>query len=99
MVAETSDKRTTGHLAAVHVVSEEEAAAGMYSIDDVVLPLPGSCISYPEHATAQVLRHAQISTVQELCGKPKPCGMWLIVISCYTLPSLCPLPLCLMHLG
>ena len=55
VVAETSDKRTTGHLAAVHVVSEEEAAAGMYSIDDVVLPLPGSCISYPEHATAQVL--------------------------------------------
>ncbi len=55
MVAETSDKRTTGHLATVHVVSDEEAAAGMYSIDDVVLPLPGSCISYPEHATAQVL--------------------------------------------
>ncbi|CAL5229719.1 g13095 [Coccomyxa viridis] len=56
VVAETSDKRTTGHLATVHVVSEEEAAAGMYSIDDVVLPLPGSCISYPEHATAQIYR-------------------------------------------
>ena len=55
VVTETSDKRTTGHLAAVHIVSDEEAAAGMYSIDDVVLPLPGSCISYPEHATAQVL--------------------------------------------
>ena len=54
-MAETSDKRATGHLAAVHVVSEEEAAAGVFSIDDVVLPLPGSCISYPEHATAQVL--------------------------------------------
>lgn len=54
-MAEASDKRTTGHLAAVHVVSDEEAAAGMYSVDDVVLPLPGSCISYPEHATAQVL--------------------------------------------
>jgi len=53
VVAETSDKRTTGHLAAVHVVSKEEAESGAYSIDDVVLPLPGSCISYPQHASAQ----------------------------------------------
>ncbi len=55
VVAETSDKRSTGHLAAVHVVSKEEAVSGAYSIDDVVLPLPGSCISYPQHASAQVL--------------------------------------------
>lgn len=56
MVAEASDnKRTTGHLAAVHVVSEEEAAAGTYSIVEVVLPLPGSLIRYPQHSTAQVM--------------------------------------------
>lgn len=54
VLAETSAKRTTGHLAAVHVVTADEAAAGVFSIDDVVLPLPGSMISYPEHSTAQV---------------------------------------------
>ena len=54
VMAETSGKRTTGHLAAVHVVTEDEAAAGVFSVDDVVLPLPGSMISYPEHSSAQV---------------------------------------------
>ena len=54
MVAETSDKRSTGHLGAVHIVSKEEAESGAFSIDDVVLPLPGSCISYPQHTSAQV---------------------------------------------
>ena len=53
-VVETSDKRATGHLAAVHIVTEEEAASGAFAIDDVVLPLPGSCITYPRHSTAQV---------------------------------------------
>jgi hypothetical protein len=37
-----------------HVVTEEEAAGASFSIDDVVLPLPGSSICYPDHATAQV---------------------------------------------
>ena len=57
---ETSDKRTTGHLAAVHVVTEEEAANGAFAIDDVVLPLPGSCITYPQHSTAEVCVSAQL---------------------------------------
>lgn len=39
-----------------HVVTAEEAAAGTYSIDDVVLPLPGSESIYPTHATADVFR-------------------------------------------
>ncbi|PSC67745.1 multisubstrate pseudouridine synthase 7 [Micractinium conductrix] len=38
----------------VHVVTAAEAAAGTYSIDDVVLPLPGSQTRMPEHATAGV---------------------------------------------
>lgn len=37
-----------------HVVTEEEVRAGVYSITDVVLPLPGKNIRYPEHASAQV---------------------------------------------
>ena len=40
----------------VHTVTADEARAAAYSIDDVVLPLPGSRIRYPDHATAQVLR-------------------------------------------
>ena len=40
----------------VHTVTADEAHAAAYSIDDVVLPLPGSRIRYPAHATAQVPR-------------------------------------------
>ena len=42
------------NLAAVHVVTAEEAAAGVWQIDDVVLPLPGSAVRYPEHSTRDV---------------------------------------------
>ncbi|EIE24990.1 tRNA pseudouridine synthase D [Coccomyxa subellipsoidea C-169] len=42
--------------AEAHVVTEEEAASARYSIDDVVLPLPGCRVQYPRHATAQVYR-------------------------------------------
>jgi tRNA pseudouridine13 synthase len=40
----------------VHVVTEEEAAAGTYSMADVVLPMPGSETQMPRHATADVYR-------------------------------------------
>ena len=69
-MAEASDKRTMGHLAAVHVVSDDEAAAGMYSVDDVVLPLPGSCISYPKHATAQVLHRCPDHVCKHMGATP-----------------------------
>lgn len=49
-----------GRLAAeAHVVTEEEAAAARYSIDEVVLPLPGCRVEYPRHSTAQVSRNAR----------------------------------------
>ncbi|CAD7703369.1 unnamed protein product [Ostreobium quekettii] len=38
----------------VHIVSSEEALAGTYGIEDVVLPVPGSRVIYPEHDTALV---------------------------------------------
>ena len=38
----------------VHAVTAQEAEAAAYSIDDVVLPIPGCRISYPQHASAQV---------------------------------------------
>ncbi|CAI5500733.1 unnamed protein product [Closterium sp. Naga37s-1] len=38
----------------VRVVSEEEAERGVYSIDQVVLPLPGCSIQYPTNSTAEV---------------------------------------------
>lgn len=46
--------RSAGRLAAVHTVTAADLAAGTYGIADVVLPLPGSRIRYPEHSTAQV---------------------------------------------
>lgn len=43
-------------LGEVHVVTAAEAAAGTFSIDDVVLPLPGHAVRLPGHATADVYR-------------------------------------------
>ncbi|KAF8060524.1 leucine--tRNA ligase [Scenedesmus sp. PABB004] len=40
-------------LAAAHVVTADEAAAGTYGIADVVLPLPGARVSYPRHAAGR----------------------------------------------
>jgi tRNA pseudouridine13 synthase len=40
----------------VHVVTAEEAAAGAWRIEDVVLPLPGSEVRYPQHASSDVYR-------------------------------------------
>lgn len=69
-----------GRLAAeAHVVTEEEAASARYSIDEVVLPLPGCRVEYPRHSTAQVsctrrmssglLRRLSVppSSMQDLC--------------------------------
>lgn len=59
-----------GRLAAeAHVVTEEEAAAARYSIDEVVLPLPGCRVEYPRHSTAQVSRNArrQVDLFRSLC--------------------------------
>lgn len=39
-----------------HLVTAEEAAAGSYSIEDVVLPMPGLESLYPGHDTAAVYR-------------------------------------------
>jgi tRNA pseudouridine13 synthase len=38
-----------GRLSRVHLVTEAEAAAGRFSIRDVVLPLPGGRVQYPQH--------------------------------------------------
>lgn len=37
-------------LAAIHEVTQAEAAAGVFSVSDVVLPLPGYQVQYPNHA-------------------------------------------------
>ena len=41
-------------LANVHLVDEEDLSKGTYSIEDVVLPLPGSQMKYPNHETSKV---------------------------------------------
>ncbi|KAL0052217.1 hypothetical protein WJX82_010083 [Trebouxia sp. C0006] len=46
-------ERSSTRRAAVHVVTEEEARSGAYSIQDVVLPLPGGQIQYPEYKEAE----------------------------------------------
>ncbi|CAM8930790.1 unnamed protein product [Rhodiola kirilowii] len=38
----------------VKVVSAEDIASGKYTIDDIVLPLPGSRVNFPENGVAEV---------------------------------------------
>jgi tRNA pseudouridine synthase D (TruD) len=47
--AATSAPRSAERRAAVHVVTEAEAAAGTYSVRDVVLPMAGAHTVYPQH--------------------------------------------------
>ena len=42
-------KRESRGFPAVHVVTEEEAASGAYDINDVVMPLPGVFVQWPQH--------------------------------------------------
>lgn len=73
-VAEGPDagaNRSAGRLAAVHTVTAADVAAGTYGIADVVLPLPGSRIRYPEHSTAQV------SYFLAAARQPLIFGMWM----------------------
>lgn len=42
----------------MHVVTAAEAAAGAFTMEDVVLPLPGGKVQYPQHQTAQVAKTA-----------------------------------------
>ena len=46
-------ERSSARRATVHVVTAEEASSGAFSIQDVVLPLPGSQIQYPEYQDAE----------------------------------------------
>jgi hypothetical protein len=55
-------------LAAVHVVTAEEAEQGVFSIDDVVLPLPGHKVVYPEHGTAAVYQEVSCKAALLLAG-------------------------------
>lgn len=64
------DERSTERLAAVHVVTAEEAAAEAYSIEDVVLPLPGGKVQYPQHETAQV-KPAALCAATSLARPPQ----------------------------
>lgn len=63
-------------LAAVHVVTAEEAEQSVYSIDDVVLPLPGHKVVYPEHGTAAVYQEVSWLAWLRLAGW-HGCG-WLV---------------------
>lgn len=62
-------RRAALRLAAVHVVTAADVAAGTYGIADVVLPLPGSRVRYPDHSTAEV-RHLP-STCSRPVGRPR----------------------------
>lgn len=37
----------------MHVVTEEEAQSKAYSIEDVVMPLPGAQVQYPVYQTSE----------------------------------------------
>lgn len=70
---EAGGMRAAGRLAAVHVVTAEEAAAGTYDVADVVLPLPGSRVRYPEHDTAQVYQQLAAQDGVPLDASPHGC--------------------------
>lgn len=59
-------------LAAVHVVTEEEAQTGRWSVQDVVLPLPGSMVRYPQHSTALVYVQTARKDGVKLAGEGLP---------------------------
>lgn len=42
-------ERSSARLAAVHVVTEEEAQSRAFNIQDVVMPLPGCQVQYPAY--------------------------------------------------
>ena len=62
--------RAAAALAAVHEVTAEEAAAGAFSIEDVVLPLPGVEVRYPGHGTAEVYRRVAAEQGVSLDASP-----------------------------
>jgi tRNA pseudouridine13 synthase len=47
---------SVGRMGDPHVVTEEDIKEGRYSIDDVVLPLPGTAVRYPENSTAALYK-------------------------------------------
>jgi tRNA pseudouridine13 synthase len=53
-------------------VSAEEAAAGTWRIEDVVLPLPGRDVRYPDHATTSV--YAELATLDGVSLDSSPHG-------------------------
>ena len=52
----------------MHVVTAAEAAAGAFTMEDVVLPLAGGKVQYPQHQTAQVAKAA----LQPATASPSP---------------------------
>jgi tRNA pseudouridine13 synthase len=51
---EAPDEDLAGESVEPHVVTEEEAASGKFPIEDLVLPLPGPNVLYPENEIAQI---------------------------------------------
>jgi tRNA pseudouridine13 synthase len=55
----------------VHVVTAAEAAAGAYGLADVVLPLPGFAVRYPENASGEVYRALLAADGVDLADKKR----------------------------
>lgn len=47
-----SDSAPASQIDDPHIVTEDDIREGRYSIEDVVLPLPGTAVKYPENSTA-----------------------------------------------
>lgn len=54
----------------VHVVTEADSATNKYSIEDVVLPLPGSAIRYPQNDVGQLYEDLAAQDGVKLKGSP-----------------------------
>lgn len=70
---------SSARLASVHVVTEEEAAAQRFSIHDVVLPVPGSSVKYPQHATADVYKEVRRGERMATTLHERDC--WLVCLA------------------
>ena len=56
---------TVSRMGDPHVVTEEDIKEGRYNIEDVVLPLPGTSVKYPENATAAMYKKYEANLLTE----------------------------------
>jgi len=69
-VSETANTCGINAFQVPHIVTTEEAAAGTFCMDDVVLPLPGNDVIYPTNEIGDLYRlHLRNDGIEEVISK------------------------------